>query len=92
MENGVMKVNCFWTGDGWKFLYYILLNHLECFDFSFYQSPHYRGVLVLQNLECFFQVPDDVIFMINSFTYIDDFPKFANILLEFSKHSPETHY
>ncbi len=43
-ENGILKYGEPWTGDVWKTIYYILLNHNGYISFKYYNHGNYRGV------------------------------------------------
>ena len=56
-------------------VYYILKNHSENFEFSYFNSPYYRGVGMLKNIK-YFRVSEDAIIEINNYEYNIDFPNY----------------
>ena len=74
-ENNILKYGEPWTGDIWKVVYYILKNHSENFEFSYFNSPYYRGVGMLKNIK-YFRVSEDAIIEINNYEYNIDFPNY----------------
>ena len=46
-ENGILKYREPWTGDVWKFLYYLLKSYSDKINFEFFVSQNYRGVAKL---------------------------------------------
>jgi hypothetical protein len=44
IENGILKYLEPWTGDVWKFVYYLFEFHKDDFVFGYYNHTNYRGV------------------------------------------------
>jgi len=79
-ENDILKYREPWTGDVWKFIYYLLKN--VKMEFQWFQcKPHYRGIIYIKNIIT--DIPDDyekIYEEINSYSYKDDFNKYVNYL------------
>ena len=71
-KDKILKSNCFWTGDVWKFLFYLISNYSDYITLNIYRSKYYRGVVKIQ-LKNRIQIPNDVLDEINSYTYKSDF-------------------
>jgi len=82
-EKGILKYGESWTGDVWKVFYHILLNYVDCIDFSYYYHSNYRGVGCIQIKEKF-QIPESDIGRINQYEYFSDFTNYISILTKLS--------
>lgn len=83
-ENNILKYGEPWTGDVWKVLYFILRNHSENIDFSYFYNGNYRGVGLLVILS-YFQISSDNIATINNYDYFNDFEKYISLLENFER-------
>jgi glycosyltransferase involved in cell wall biosynthesis len=79
-ENSILKYGEPWTGDIWKVFYYILKNHSENFEFSYFNSGSYRGIGMLKNIQ-YFKIREDAIIEINNYEYNIDFPDYLAYFL-----------
>ena len=52
-ENNILKYGEEWTGDVWKFIYYLLKNHKDKFHIHYFHNIAYRGIIRLQIIEQF---------------------------------------
>jgi len=82
-EKGILKYKEPWTGDVWKFIYFILQNFK--FNFKLFNNKQlFRGLIQLNNI----QNPDDNyldnyidnIKIINDYDYKTDYPNYINLL------------
>ena len=78
-ENGILKYSSSWTGDVWKFVYYILLHKKENIKYEIYTHPNYRGVMKIEFINRF-KIDPVVIDIINNYSYKDDFTKYKKLL------------
>lgn len=84
-ENGILKYGEPWTGDVWKTIYYILLNHNGYISFKYYNHGNYRGVGVFHIKEEFEIIRDDkkiddIIKEIQNYDYLNDFHKYVELV------------
>ena len=80
-ENGILKYRESWTGDVWKFVYYLLINHKSQIKFDLFTHQNYRGVLrikILNNLKSLSIKIDDI----EMYDYNKDFENYKNILMD----------
>jgi len=78
-ENGILKYSSPWTGDVWKFIYYLLLNHRDTFDYELFVHTNYRGVgKFMFNQKIF--IDEEQLILIESYCYIEDFKHYKNLL------------
>ena len=81
-NNGILKYGEPWTGDVWKFIYF-LFQHYQ-FDFSVYNfTTGYRGMIHIYNFKN--EINDDidntkVIETMNSYDYNTDYDKYLQII------------
>jgi glycosyltransferase involved in cell wall biosynthesis len=78
-ENGILKTSSPWTGDLWKFIYHILLNYKNYFDFEYFYNINYRGIACIQIKEIF-NISLSDIDIINKYTYNVDFGEYLKLL------------
>ena len=78
-ENGVLKTLVPWTGDIWKFIYYLLLNYKNNIDFKYYHNINYRGIAFIKIIEKF-NISNDDINIINNYNYKTDFENYLKLL------------
>ena len=88
-NNGILKYGESWTGDVWKFIYFLLLHYQ--FDFSVYNfTDGYRGIIHIYNFKN--EINDDidntkVIETMNSYDYNTDYDKYLKYINEYCKNS-----
>jgi len=75
-ENGILKYGEEWTGDVWKFIYYLLLNYSDKINIQYFHNLHYRGVAMIQIVEPFGINSIDI----NRINYYDYFNQFNDYL------------
>lgn len=78
-ENGILKYSSPWTGDVWKFVYYLLLNFKDKIDYRVFSHQNYRGVVKICLKENF-TIPESTLPIINSLEYDTDFEKYKEII------------
>ena len=78
-ENGILKYSSPWTGDVWKFMYYLLLNFKDKIKYTVFSHQNYRGVVKIC-LKEEFTVSESVLSTINSYDYDRDFENYKEIL------------
>ena len=79
-ENGILKYREPWTGDVWKFVYYLLKNKGDKLNHKVFTHQNYRGVLKLEvkdNIE----ISPTMIEEIEKFDYNKDFNEYKNLLM-----------
>ena len=83
-NNGILKYGESWTGDVWKFIYFLLLHYQ--FDFSVYNFTNgYRGIIHIYNFQN--EINDEidntkVIETMNSYDYNKDYDKYLKYVNE----------
>ena len=80
-ENGILKYGESWTGDVWKFLYYVLIHYYECIELQIYNHTNYRGVCkikIIQQID--WTDEEQVINTMIKYDYTTDFSNFLQIL------------
>jgi hypothetical protein len=88
-NNGILKYGESWTGDVWKFIYFLLLHYQ--FDFSVYNfTDGYRGIIHIYNFKN--EINDEidntkVIETMNSYDYNTDYDKYLKYINEYCKNS-----
>ena len=81
-NNGILKYGESWTGDVWKFIYFLLLHYQ--FDFSVYNFTNgYRGMIHIYNFKN--EINDEidntkVIETMNSYEYNKDYDKYLKYI------------
>jgi len=81
-NNGILKYGESWTGDVWKFIYFLLLHYQ--FDFSVYNFTNgYRGMIHIYNFKN--EINDEidntkVIETMNSYDYNTDYDKYLKYI------------
>lgn len=81
-NNGILKYGESWTGDVWKFIYFLLLHYQ--FDFSVYNfTDGYRGMIHIYNFKN--EINNDidntkVIETMNSYHYNTDYDKYLKYI------------
>jgi hypothetical protein len=76
-ENSILKYGEPWTGDVWKVIYYMLLNHKENFDFEFFVNKDYRGIGLFTIKNKFF-IDEEQIGNINKYSYFREYKKYLS--------------
>ena len=88
-NNGILKYGESWTGDVWKFVYFLFQYYQ--FDFSVYNfTAGYRGIIHIYNFKN--EINDDidntkVIETMNSYDYNKDYDKYLKYINEYCKNS-----
>jgi hypothetical protein len=77
-EKDILKYGEPWTGDVWKVLFYILKNHLDDIDFTYFNNKYYRGVGMLK-IKNKFKLSEECINEINTYNYCYDFYKYTKL-------------
>jgi glycosyltransferase involved in cell wall biosynthesis len=81
-NNGILKYGESWTGDVWKFIYFLLLHYQ--FDFSVYNFTNgYRGMIHIYNFKNEINNEIDntkVIETMNSYEYNKDYDKYLKCI------------
>lgn len=81
-NNGILKYGESWTGDVWKFIYFLLLHYQ--FDFSVYNFTNgYRGIIHIYNFKNEINNEIDntkVIETMNSYDYNTDYDKYLKYI------------
>ena len=78
-ENNILKYSSPWTGDVWKFIYYLLIFHKDCINFEIFLHHNYRGVIQIIPTS-FLQISQEALEIINNYDYTKDFGNYKNIL------------
>jgi Rps23 Pro-64 3,4-dihydroxylase Tpa1-like proline 4-hydroxylase len=78
-ENGILKYSSPWTGDVWKFIYYLLLNFKDKIEYTIFSHQNYRGVIKICLKENF-TILESSLLTINSYDYDMDFEDYKKIL------------
>lgn len=81
IEDGIMKYVNPWTGDVWKVVFHLLMHFRNKFKYEWFHHPNYRGVIMIYDIELF-EIPENSIDTINNYLYLDDFPKYRQVLME----------
>ena len=71
-ENGILKYRESWTGDVWKFVYYLIKNYNNKIEYELFTSKNYRGVLKI-SLNEKINISPDALSEINNYSYEKDF-------------------
>ena len=77
--NDILKYKEEWTGDVWKFVYYLLQNYQEKINFKYYNSNVLRGLMTIQIKE-HFEINISSYDEINKYDYFEDFNSYLQIL------------
>jgi len=77
-ENGILKYGEEWTGDVWKFMYYLLKNYKDKINFYYFHNLNYRGIVMLQIKEKF--TVDVSYEELNSYNYFEHFNDYLLLL------------
>lgn len=81
-ENNILKYGEPWTGDVWKFIYFILLNYKERLFIKVFHNPNYRGIIRIQPKEKF-QINEIFINEIKAYNYFDEINNYLTLLNEY---------
>jgi Rps23 Pro-64 3,4-dihydroxylase Tpa1-like proline 4-hydroxylase len=81
-SNGILKYGESWTGDVWKFIYFLFLHYK--FDSTIYNSTNnYRGVIHICNVETNIDISKINVFeTINNYDFNTDYVKYLELLSE----------
>jgi hypothetical protein len=86
-ENGILKYGEEWTGDVWKFIYYLLRNFHQNIIYTYYYHIAYRGIIRIEIVEPFkLFIEDQVYSEMNNYDYFNDFSDYL-LLLDRNKTS-----
>tara|TARA_B110000977_G_scaffold199821_1_gene288356 strand:- start:119 stop:823 length:705 start_codon:yes stop_codon:yes gene_type:complete len=82
-SNGVLKYGEPWTGDVWKFIYFLFLHYN--FDSTVYVfTNNYRGIIHICNVEEITIIPNisknDIIKIINNYDFNTDYNKYLELI------------
>jgi glycosyltransferase involved in cell wall biosynthesis len=83
-ENGILKYKEPWTGDVWKFIYYLIKNNKEKLVFEIFTHPNYRGVMKCEFNEKV-KISPDAINEIENYTYKKDFEDYFDLAMSNKK-------
>ena len=78
-ENNILKYGEPWTGDIWKFIYFILSNYEERIEFKVFHNYCYRGIAMIKLKEKF-QINEVFINEIKNFDYFKEINNYLNLL------------
>ena len=84
-EKGVVKYKEEWTGDVWKFIYYLLKHYNDKILYSFYNHPNHRGVIAIAinpeiNVKTFIDISEETYNIMNGYNYFEDFNDYVYLL------------
>lgn len=79
-ENNILKYGEPWTGNVWKFVYYLLLNHSGDISFKYYYNQYYRGVIAIKIINKIIFNYDELVPVIISYSYYEDFQRYIDLL------------
>jgi hypothetical protein len=78
-ENNILKYREAWTGDVWKFVYYLILNYKNNIEYQLFIHDNYRGVIMLKCNKKI-QINEENIYIINNYNYNIDFINYIKLL------------
>lgn len=78
-ENGVLKYGEEWTGDVWKFIYYLLKQHKDKIDIRYFHHLNYRGVVSVKIKTAF--VVNISYHELNQANYFEHFNEYLGLLM-----------
>jgi glycosyltransferase involved in cell wall biosynthesis len=81
-ENNILKYGEPWTGDVWKFIYFILLNFKDRIFVKVFHNQNYRGIIRIQPKEKF-QINELFINEIKNYDYFKEINNYLNLLNEY---------
>lgn len=81
-ENNILKYGEPWTGDVWKFVYFILSNYEERIEFKVFHNYYYRGIAMIKLKEKF-QINEVFINEIKNFDYFNEINKYLSLLQKY---------
>ena len=79
-EKGILKYRESWTGDVWKFVYYLIKHKEKQINFKLFTHKNYRGVLKIK-IKNKFEISPTIISDIEKYDYNTDFENYKNILM-----------
>ena len=82
-ENNILKYTSPWTGDVWKFVYYLLLNHKDNITYELYTHENYRGVLKMKFIDSVY-ISEENLSIMESYDFKKDFKDYSQILVQFN--------
>jgi glycosyltransferase involved in cell wall biosynthesis len=78
-ENNILKYGEPWTGDVWKFIYYLLKHHEDNIILKIFNNINYRGICLIEIRE-HFDINEIFIDKIKKYDYFNNFSDYVNIL------------
>lgn len=81
-ENNILKYGEPWTGDVWKFIYFILSNYEERIEFKVFHNYYYRGIAMIK-LKEIFQINEVFINEIKNYDYFKEINKYLLLLQKY---------
>jgi hypothetical protein len=81
-ENGILKYGEEWTGDIWKFIYYLLVHYKDQLSFSYYYNINYRGIahIKIKHNSKKIKILEDALEEINKYEYFKDFNNYLQLV------------
>jgi glycosyltransferase involved in cell wall biosynthesis len=80
-EKGILKYGEEWTGDVWKFVYYLLRHFYKNIKYNYYYHIAYRGIIRIEIVEPFELLVDDKAYCeMNNYDYYYDFSDYLQLL------------
>lgn len=79
-ENGILKYDEEWTGEVWKFMYYLLENYNNKICFTYFHNINYRGIVMIKVLEPFTIINEDNLKLSDKYEYFRDFENYVKLL------------
>ena len=78
-EQAIPRSQYIWTGDVWKFVYYLLKNYKDKIDYEVFTNKNYRGMLKIA-LKDKFNISPNNLNEINNFTYEKNFNEYFQVI------------
>ena len=82
-ENNILKYTSPWTGDVWKFVFYLLLHHKDSITYELYTHENYRGVLKMKFIDSVY-ISEENLSIMESYDFKKNFKYYSRILTQFS--------
>ena len=77
--NNILKYGEPWTGDIWKFIYFLISNYRERIDIKVFHNSNYRGIAMIKIREKF-QINEIFINEIKNYDYFKEINNYLNLL------------
>ena len=81
-ENNILKYGEPWTGDVWKFIYFLLSNYEDRITFKIFNNNNYRGIAMLTFKEKF-QINEVFINEILNYDYFKNINGYFDLLKKY---------